>query len=108
MGGIVVKERVVVGDCLINSLTESHIDNEYQLRQSSTRLLTAIRQSGLWNSQIIDQSKADTLVKSLWIWQITRLLLEVATRAATSLAITQCEIITLSYSAMSLLIYLFQ
>jgi hypothetical protein len=61
--------------------------------------------ASILEAEIQDKSKADTLVRLLWIFQILRLWVEVVARAATGLAVTQLEIVTLSFSVLSAIIY---
>jgi hypothetical protein len=108
MGGIVVEDMSVLGNHLVDALSDTAFVSGRLTSSIDTGLITAIRHSDLFESVIRDKSKADTLIKLLWMRQTIRLLLEVVTRAAIGLAITQFEIIRLSYSVISLFIFFLQ
>ncbi|AEO64639.1 uncharacterized protein THITE_47478 [Thermothielavioides terrestris NRRL 8126] len=60
----------------------------------------------LSEQDIQDRSKADWLVKSIALMQITWLVLNVAVRRSTGLPVTQLEIATLSFAVMAIITYL--
>ena len=103
MGGIRSNYHMMSASYLARSLNLSPVD--YGFNRGHGGLMTVVRLS---EDVILDKSKADTLVRLLWILQILRLWFEVLARTAAHLAVTQLEIITLSFSVLSATIYVVQ
>jgi hypothetical protein len=101
MGGIRFNKNLFLAKDLSRSL--SFKSGEKGMGEGYEGLMTEAIVS---KAEIQDKSKADTLVRLLWILQILRLWSEVVARAAVGLAVTQLEIITLSFSVLSAMIYL--
>lgn len=106
MGGITFNGSVVPADYLARTLSvpsgaPSQAGQDFWL-------MTAIGEAGVSESQIVDKGKADLLLRLLWIWQILWLWVELSTRAALRLPVNQLEIITLSFSVISILIHIIQ
>jgi hypothetical protein len=98
MGGIRCASEIVPANYLARSLNCSPSDSSFDL-------MNVVRMS---EAEIQDKSKADTLVRLVWMSQILRLCFEVLARAVVGLAVTQLEIITLSFSVLSAAIYIVQ
>ena len=88
---------VVTGDYLAMTLTSAVPEKQ--------DIIGAIRMT---EAEILDKSKADTFIRIFWLWEIARLVIEIITRASRLYPITQLEIITLSFAAISLATVLLQ
>jgi hypothetical protein len=100
MGGIRFGKNLLLAKDLTRSLS---FDEWKGIGEGYEGLMTV---ANVLEAEIQDKSKADTLVRLLWIFQILRLWFEVFARAAVGLAVTQLEIITVSFSVLSAIIYL--
>jgi hypothetical protein len=104
--GIACKEKL-----LRNEISSEVVQADYlaktpeSSREEEAHLMRYIH---LTESDIMDKSKADNFVKILWIWEILRLVVEIVVRAFRDLPITQLEIITVSFAAVSLLTVVIQ
>lgn len=106
MGGITFRERMVPADYLAKTLSMPSDDPLSDRNEAG--MMTVITKARLSEVQIKDKGKADPLLRLLWIWQILRLWVELSTRAALRFPVTQLEIITLSFSVISILIHVIQ
>lgn len=90
MGGLKVNGNITTGLCLVKALENGKI----------FELMENIRLS---KDDIMDKSKADNLVRLLWLWQMLRLLVELIIRLVQHLPITQLEVITASFCVITLI-----
>jgi hypothetical protein len=81
------------------------LDSEDKADATRARLLLS---KDIREDNIKDKSKADVFVKILWIVQMLRLGFELCTRASYRYPITPLEILTVSFSFISLLMVLIQ
>ncbi|KAF2871354.1 hypothetical protein BDV95DRAFT_636150, partial [Massariosphaeria phaeospora] len=103
---------------IVNSTNHLPIEPQYIKPIEGTLYdIAGSRQSGLSDiihdnhiteAELLDKSKADYLVKVLWLIQIFRLVFEICTRATMKLPITPLEITAVSFSSLSLLTVLVQ
>ncbi|KAF4607612.1 hypothetical protein EYR38_001684 [Pleurotus pulmonarius] len=61
----------------------------------------------LWVEEIQDKSKGDALAKLLILGQVAWFILQLIARFATHLAVTELEVVTLSYASINALLYFF-
>ncbi|KAF3018850.1 hypothetical protein E8E14_006783 [Neopestalotiopsis sp. 37M] len=111
MGGIVYSEKGPRSATYV--LTGYHLGRQYEWLKSfplegldhQWRRSHPLEGLVLSTNEIKDKSKADWLLKSLSVLQISSLVLTVAVRGAMSLPLTQLEIATVAFSVLAIITY---
>lgn len=85
-------------------ITASHLTRRFKWHQEDTT--HPIMHLVLGKDDILDKSKADWLLKSLAVLQVTWIIINVIVRHVTRLPISQIEIATIAFAVMAVLIYL--
>jgi hypothetical protein len=107
MGGLVFLDLSKSRDWRLQylTLTASRIGSGYFIPPSGDATFHVLKGLVLDEKDIEDQSKADVLLRTLAVLQITWIILTVLVRGVTGLPLTQLEIATLAFSIFAILTY---